>query len=44
VGARVHGKKQVIEPMRKLTASELKQRVCSYYGCDLLSPIAKQVA
>jgi hypothetical protein len=27
-----------------LSATELKQRVCSYYGCDLLDPIAKQVA
>lgn len=40
----VHGKKQVVEPTRKLSATELKQRVCSYYGCDLLDPIAKQVA
>lgn len=40
----VHGKKQVVEPTRKLSAAELKQRVCSYYGCDLLDPIAKQVA
>jgi hypothetical protein len=34
----------VVEPTRKLSATELKQRVCSYYGCDLLDPIAKQVA
>jgi len=40
----VHGKKQVVEPARKLSATELKQRVCNYYGCDLLDPIAKQVA
>lgn len=40
----VHGKKQVVEPTRKLSATELKQRVCSYYGCDLLDSIAKQVA
>jgi transposase len=40
----VHGKKQVVEPTRKLSASELKQRVCDYYECDLLDPIAKQVA
>jgi hypothetical protein len=40
----VHGKKQVVEPARKLSADELKERVCSYYGCELLDPIAKQVA
>lgn len=40
----VHGKKQVVEPTGKLSATELKQRVCRYYGCDLLDPLAKQVA
>lgn len=40
----VHGKKQVLEPSRKLTAAELKRRICGYYACDLLDPIAKQVA
>lgn len=40
----VHGKKQVVEPTRKLSATELKQRVCRYYGCDLLDPLAKPVA
>jgi len=39
-----HGKKQVVEPARKLSGAELKQRVCDYYGCDLLDLIAKQVA
>jgi len=30
----VHGKRAVSEPARLLTADELEQRVCSYYGCD----------
>ncbi len=40
----VHGKKQVLEPSHKLTAAELKRRICGYYACDLLDPIAKKVA
>ncbi|CAA9394078.1 MAG: hypothetical protein AVDCRST_MAG64-1328 [uncultured Phycisphaerae bacterium] len=40
----VHGKRAVVEPDRKLTAGELKQRICDYYGCDLLEPIAQKVA
>ncbi|HEY0020233.1 MAG TPA: transposase, partial [Longimicrobium sp.] len=39
----VHRKKQVVEPARKLSGAELKQRVCSYYKCDLLDSIAKKV-
>ena len=30
----VRGKRAVVEPDRKLTADELRQRVCDYYGCD----------
>ncbi len=29
----VHGKRAVVEPGRKLTAEELRQRACDYYGC-----------
>ena len=29
----VHGKRAVAEPDRKLSADELRQRVCEYYGC-----------
>lgn len=29
----VHGKRAIIEPERKLTAQELIERVCAYYGC-----------
>jgi len=37
----LHGKKAIVEPTRKLTAGELKTRVCDYYGCDLLSHLSK---
>jgi len=37
----MHGKKAIVEPTRKLTAAELKTRVCDYYGCDLLSHLSK---
>jgi transposase len=30
----VHGKRAVVEPARLLTAQELKQRVCEYFGCE----------
>nr|WP_244422423.1 transposase [Ktedonobacter racemifer] len=35
----VHGKRAIVEPTRLLTASELKQRVCDYFGCALLEPL-----
>ena len=40
----VHGKRAVAEPDRKLAADEMKQRICDYYGCDLLPPLAQNVA
>jgi transposase len=30
----VHGKRNLVEPNRLLTAQELAERICSYYGCD----------
>jgi len=30
----VHGKRAVAEPVRVLTAQELEDRVCAYYGCQ----------
>ena len=30
----VHGTRAISEPARLLSANELEQRVCSYYGCD----------
>ena len=29
----VHGKRAVVEPTRVLTAQEVTERVCAYYGC-----------
>lgn len=29
----VHGKRSVVEPVRLLTAQEVEDRVCAYYGC-----------
>ena len=29
----VHGKRAVVEPARLLTAAELEERVCAYFGC-----------
>lgn len=40
----VHGKKNVAEPGRKLTAQETKQRVCTYYGCQHVKPLNQKVA
>jgi hypothetical protein len=40
----VHGKRALAEPARKLCADELKHRICAYYECELLAPIAQQVA
>jgi transposase len=39
----VHGKRAVVEPARKLTGSELKQRLCDHDRCQLLQPLAQQV-
>ena len=39
----VHGERAVVEPARKLTGSELKQRLCDHYRCQLLQPLAQQV-
>jgi hypothetical protein len=40
----VHGKRAVVEPARKRAAAELKQRLCAHYRCQLLPPLAQQVA
>jgi hypothetical protein len=37
----VHGKRAVAEPDRKLTADELRERVCEYYGCQRHPPLPK---
>jgi hypothetical protein len=40
----VHGKRAIAEPDRKLAADEMKLRICDYYGCELLPPLAQKVA
>lgn len=40
----VHGKRAIIEPERKLTAQEVKDRVHEYYGCEQVEPLEQQVA
>ncbi len=37
----VHGKRAVAEPDRKLSADELRQRACEYYGCKPEPLLAK---
>jgi hypothetical protein len=37
----VHGKRAIIEPDRPLTAAEVVDRVCAYYGCEPLGRIAQ---
>ena len=39
-----HGKKAIVEPDRKLTAQETKERVCEHYHCELLEPLEQKVA
>jgi hypothetical protein len=39
-----HGKRAIVEPERKLTACEVVERVCGYYGCERLDPITQHVA
>jgi DDE superfamily endonuclease len=40
----VHGKRAIAEPARKLTGEETRQRICAYYHCELLAPLAQKVA
>jgi transposase len=39
----IHAKRAIVEPQRKLSVHELKTRVCDYFECPLLEPIAKKV-
>lgn len=40
----VHGKRAIVEPARLLTAQEVKQRVCDYYGCEPLASLTQKVS
>jgi hypothetical protein len=37
----VHGKRAIAEPDRTLNQQEVKERVCQYYGCELLESLAQ---
>ncbi len=39
----VHGKRAIVEPDRPLTAAEVVERVCAYYGCEQLDRLAQQL-
>ncbi len=40
----VHGKRAIVEPARLLTAQEVQQRVCDYFGCEPLASLTQKVA
>ena len=40
----VHGKRAVAEPDGTLPAEQLKTRICDYYSCELLPPLAQKAA
>ena len=40
----MHGKRAIVEPGRKLTADEVKDRVCSHFGCPPTDPLKQNVA
>ncbi|MDB5308828.1 MAG: Is630 family transposase [Gemmataceae bacterium] len=40
----MHGKRAVVEPARKLSADELRQRVCDYFGSPRHEPLTQQAA
>lgn len=40
----VHGKRAIVEPARKLSASELRQRVCDYFGCEQTELLTQKVS
>jgi transposase len=39
----VHGKKAIVEPQRRLSAQEIKVRVCEHYRCEQLEPLVQKV-
>ena len=38
----VHGKKAIVEPDRKLTAAEVRERVQAHFGCAPLEPLKQK--
>ena len=39
----VHGKRAIVEPTRLLTAKELRQRVCDFFGCEHVELLSQPV-
>jgi len=39
-----HGKRAIVEPARLLTAQEIRQRVCDYFGCEQVELLAQKVS
>lgn len=39
-----HGKKAIVEPDRLLTADEVMDWVCGYYGCEQSQPLEQKIA
>jgi hypothetical protein len=40
----VHGERAILEPARKLTASEVRERVCQHFDCEHFDHLTQQVA
>jgi transposase len=40
----VHGKRAILEPDRKLTAAEVRERVCQHFECEHFDHLTQQVA
>jgi hypothetical protein len=40
----VHGKRAIVEPARLLTAAEIINRVCEYFGCAPMEHLKQHVA
>jgi transposase len=38
----VHGKKAIVEPERKLTAAEVRERVQAHFGCEPVEPLKQK--
>jgi transposase len=38
----VHGKRAIVEPNRKLTSTEVHERVCQHFGCVPLEPLKQK--
>ena len=40
----VHGKRAIVDPARLLTAQEVRQRVCDYFGCQQAEFLTQKVS